>query len=58
LVPLSAYGELFAISTIVANQTGASVPVTVLIIVSYLFISFVFAFILNIVNARMAIVER
>ncbi|MDZ7800289.1 MAG: ABC transporter permease subunit [Trueperaceae bacterium] len=58
LGPLAAYGELFAISTIVANQTGASVPVTVLLIVSYLLISFVFAFILNIVNARMAIVER
>jgi len=58
LGPLAAYGEIFAISTIVANQTGASVPVTLLIIVSYLLISFVFAFVLNIVNARMAIVER
>ncbi len=58
LGPLAAYGELFAISTIVANQTGASVPVTVMLIVSYLFISFVFAFILNIVNERMKIVER
>jgi len=58
LGPLAAYGEIFAISTIVANQTGASVPVTLLIIGSYLMISFVFAFVLNIVNARMAIVER
>lgn len=58
LGPLAAYGELFAVSTIVANQTGASVPVTVLIIASYLLISFVFAFFLNIVNARLAIVER
>lgn len=58
LGPLAAYGEIFAVSTIVANQTGASVPVTVLIIVSYLVISFVFAFVLNIVNARLAIVER
>ncbi|MDZ7707278.1 MAG: ABC transporter permease subunit [Trueperaceae bacterium] len=58
LGPLAAYGEIFAISTIVANQTGASVPVTLLIIGSYLVISFVFAFVLNIVNARMAIVER
>jgi len=32
--------------------------VTLLIIVSYLAISFAFAFVLNIVNARMAIVER
>ena len=58
LGPLAAYGELFAVSTIVANQTGASVPITVLIIASYLLISFVFAFVLNIVNARLAIVER
>ena len=58
LGPLAAYGEIFAISTIVANQTGASVPVTLLIIVAYLSISFLFAFVLNIVNARLAIVER
>ncbi len=58
LAPLAAYTEIFAVSTIVANQTGASVPVTIMIILSYLFISFVFAFVLNIVNARLAIVER
>lgn len=58
LGPLAAYGELFAISTIVANQTGASVPVTILIILAYLLISLTFALILNIVNNRMTIVER
>ncbi|MEX2502005.1 MAG: ABC transporter permease subunit [Trueperaceae bacterium] len=58
LAPLAAYTEIFAVSTIVANQTGASVPVTIMIIAAYLFISFVFAFVLNIVNARLAIVER
>lgn len=58
LAPLAAYAEIFAVSTIVANQTGASVPVILLIIVSYLTISLAFAFVLNIVNARMAIVER
>lgn len=58
LAPLAAYAEIFAVSTIVANQTGASVPVTVMIIATYLLISFVFAFLLNIVNARLAIVER
>lgn len=58
LAPLAAYAEIFAISTIVANQTGASVPVILLIIVSYLTISLAFAFVLNVVNARMAIVER
>ncbi len=58
LAPLAAYAEIFAVSAIVANQTGASVPVTVLIIVSYLVISWFFSFVLNIVNARLAIVER
>ena len=58
LAPLAAYTELFAISIIIANQTGASVPVTVLVIVSYLLISLTFAFVLNIVNDRLAIVER
>lgn len=55
---LAAYTELFLISTIIANQTGASVPVVLLIIASYLAISLLFALILNIVNARLAIVER
>ena len=58
LAPLAAYAEIFAISAVVANQTGASVPVTILIIVSYLIISWFFSVVLNIVNARMAIVER
>jgi general L-amino acid transport system permease protein len=58
LAPLAAYAEIFAVSTIVANQTGASVPVTIMIIATYLLISFFFAFVLNIVNARLAIVER
>ncbi len=58
LAPLAAYGELFAISVIVANQTGASVPVTLMLIVAYVVISLVFAFVLNIVNARMTLVER
>ena len=58
LGPLAGYGELFAISVIVANQTGASVPVIVMLIVAYLLISLTFAFVLNIVNDRMAIVGR
>ena len=55
---IAAYVEIFAISAIIANQTGASVPMTLMVIVSYLLISFSFAFVLNIVNARMALVER
>ncbi len=58
LAPLAAYGELFVIATITANQTGASVPVALLLIVSYLVISMVFALVLNIVNARIRLVER
>ncbi len=58
LAPLAAYGELFAISVIVANQTGASVPVTLMLIAAYVVISLIFALILNIVNARIALVER
>lgn len=58
LAPLAAYVELFAISAIIANQTGASVPVIVMLIGAYLLISLTFAFVLNIVNARMALVER
>ncbi len=58
LAPLAAYVELFAITTIIASQTGASVPVTIMLIASYIIISLVFAFILNLVNARMALVER
>jgi His/Glu/Gln/Arg/opine family amino acid ABC transporter permease subunit len=58
LAPLAAYVELFAISVIIANQTGATIPVILIIIASYLLISFTFAFILNIVNDRMALVER
>lgn len=58
LAPLAAYAELFTISIIIANQTGASVPVTIMIIAAYLLISLVFAFVLNLINARMALVER
>ena len=58
LAPLAGYGELFVIATIVQNQTGASVPVAIMLIASYLLISFVFAFILNGVNDRLALVER
>ena len=58
LAPLAAYGELFVIATIAANQTGASVPIALLLIVSYLTISLTFALVLNVVNDRFALVER
>jgi general L-amino acid transport system permease protein len=58
LAPLAAYGELFVITSIIANQTGASIPAATMLIVSYLLISLTFAFVLNIVNERFALVER
>ena len=58
LAPLAAFGELFVVSSIMANQTGASIPMTVILIVSYVLISLVFAVILNLVNERIKLVER
>jgi len=58
LAPLAAYGELFVIATIAANQTGASVPIALMLIGSYLTISLLFALVLNVVNDRLALVER
>lgn len=55
---LAGFAEIVVIANIIGNQTGANVPTNMLIIGSYLLISFSFAFILNIVNAKMAIVER
>ncbi len=58
LAPLAGYAELFVVAGIVANQTGASIPIALLLVVSYLTISLVFAFVLNMVNDRLALVER
>lgn len=58
LAPLAGYAELFVIAGIVANQTGASIPIALLLVVSYLVISLTFAFVLNVVNDRLALVER
>lgn len=58
LAPLAGYAELFVVASIVANQTGASIPIALLLVVSYLSISLAFAFILNKVNDRLALVER
>jgi general L-amino acid transport system permease protein len=58
LAPLAGYAELFVISSIIANQTGASIPMALLLIASYLVISMVFALVLNGVNERLKLVER
>ena len=58
LAILVTFQDFFSISNIVANQTGAAIPVILIVIGGYLIISLTFAFILNIVNERMALVER
>jgi His/Glu/Gln/Arg/opine family amino acid ABC transporter permease subunit len=58
LALLITFVDFFAIGRIIGNQTGATVPIIVIIIGGYLLVSFVFAFILNVVNARFALVER
>ena len=58
LALLITFVDFFAIGRIIGNQTGGTVPITVIIIGGYLLVSFVFAFVLNMVNARFALVER
>ena len=58
LAILITFIDFFAIGRIIGNQTGASVPIIVIIIGGYLLVSFIFAFVLNVVNARFALVER
>jgi general L-amino acid transport system permease protein len=58
LAPLAGYAELFVISSIIANQTGASIPMALLLVASYLVISVTFALVLNSVNERLKLVER
>jgi general L-amino acid transport system permease protein len=58
LATLAGYAELFVIASVVSNQTGAAIPVALLLIGSYLAISLAFSLVLNNVNARLALVER
>lgn len=58
LASLAGYAELFVIASVVSNQTGAAIPIALLLIGSYLIISLAFSLVLNQVNARMALVER
>lgn len=58
LALLITYLDFFAIGRIVGNQTGATVPVVVIIIGGYLLVSLIFSTVLNFVNARFALVER
>ncbi len=58
LASLAGYAELFVIASVVSNQTGAAIPIALLLIGSYLVISLAFSVVLNQVNARLALVER
>lgn len=58
LASLAGYAELFVVASVVSNQTGAAIPIALLLIGSYLAISLAFSLVLNYVNARFALVER
>lgn len=58
LAQLAGYAELFVIASVVSNQTGAAIPIALLLIGAYLLISFAFSLVLNQVNERLRIVER
>lgn len=58
LASLAGYAELFVIASVISNQTGAAIPITLLLIGAYLTISLAFSFVLNKVNAKLALVER
>ncbi|HET8985066.1 MAG TPA: ABC transporter permease subunit [Trueperaceae bacterium] len=58
LATLAGYAELFVIASVVSNQTGAAIPIALLLIGSYLAISLAFSLVLNKVNERLALVER
>jgi len=58
LAVLAGYAELFVIASVISNQTGAAIPIALILIGSYLAISLAFSIVLNNVNARLALVER
>lgn len=58
LATLAGYAELFVIANVVSNQTGAAIPIAILLIGAYLTISLAFSVVLNKVNASLALVER
>jgi general L-amino acid transport system permease protein len=52
------YPELFSIGRIMINQAGRAVPVFAMIMVTYLMMSLLTSFILNVYNRRIQFVER
>lgn len=58
LAILVTFSDFFQVSNTVGNQTGQFVSVYVIILAGYLSLTLVFSLILNVVNARLALVER
>ena len=52
------YQDLFSVGKIAINQAGRAVPVFILIMVSYLTLSLLTSFVLNLYNKRIQLVER
>lgn len=52
------YQDLFSVGKIAINQAGRAVPVFIMIMASYLAMSLITSFVLNIYNARIQFVER
>jgi len=52
------YQELFAIGKVTINQAGRAVPVFLMVMATYLALSLITSFFLNIYNRRIQFVER
>lgn len=58
LAIVASYSDIFQVMNTVINQSGQSVSGIVLIMVSYLIISLVISFVMNVVNQRFQLVTR
>ncbi|MEX2534809.1 MAG: ABC transporter permease subunit [Trueperaceae bacterium] len=58
LAILVTFSDFFQVANTVGNQTGQFIAVYVIILIGYLSLTLVFSLVLNIVNARVALVER
>jgi general L-amino acid transport system permease protein len=52
------YQDLFAVGRVTINQAGRAVPVFIMVMVTYLMLSLITSFILNLYNRRIQFVER
>jgi len=52
------YQELFAVGKVTINQAGRAVPVFLMVMATYLLLSLITSFFLNIYNRRIQFVER